>query len=343
MPLSSDVSGPPWPGKLNFRPKCPVCGGPGQIAYRGLIDACFSAPGEWGFSKCWEDDCGVLWLSPAPAPEELSRAYREYHTHGKSEERRSSAVRRVYDLCVDALFYVTGVLSERQRVECMFLENREPGSLLDVGCGRGDFLAHMTQRGWSAIGVDFDSEAAEVARNANGVYVRVGGIECLDPETDAFDAITANHSIEHVVDPLEFLRCCRRLLKPGGRLVIRTPNADSFGHGRYRNAWRGLEPPRHLCVLTTRAIRRLASQSGLRVIECSTSPAMAEGILLASHFIRKFGHMNAVPGGVRGTVNKMLGPVLAVRAQLAWKTNNASGEEVCAVLCRSDDLTWSAG
>jgi hypothetical protein len=62
---------------------------------------------------------------------------------------------------------------------------------------------------------------------------------------------------------------------------------------------------------------------------------MAEGILLASHFIENFGALDAIPGGIRGLLIKMLGPVLAIQAQVQWRLNGASGEELCVVLCRN--------
>ena len=63
---------------------------------------------------------------------------------------------------------------------------------------------------------------------------------------------------------------------------------------------------------------------------------MSEGILLASHYIRKFGRMDAGSTGPLSFLRKMLGPPLAIRAQLEWVFDKASGEEVCAVLCREE-------
>ena len=318
------------------RPNCPACGRVGKELYSTLIDACFDAPGEWCYSKCEAGDCGALWLNPAPVAEDLLYAYRNYHTHGGSREHTEGLIKNIYSQFVRTLFFITGVQSERKRGEWMSLDALPPGSLLDVGCGRGEFLARMASFGWKATGVDFDPEAADEARRANGVDVRIGGIECIDPTTCEFDAITSNHSIEHVHDPLEFLKACRRLLSAGGRLVIRTPNADSFGHQRYQSAWRGLEPPRHLCILTIPAIRTLAKRAGLTVIECSTSPAMAEGILLASRFIKKYGRVDSAPKGVRGVLSKLVGPVLAIYAHLEWRRNDSTGEELYVVLGRDE-------
>lgn len=320
--------------RTTSRPTCPVCGMRGEDVYRGLRDSSFDAPGEWNIAKCGAEDCGTFWLNPEPVAEDLLYAYRNYHTHGDTKERSGGALKRLYIWFVQVILWATGILFERNRVDELLLKIRSPGSLLDVGCGRGDFLSRMARHGWEATGVDFDPKAAEEARRSNGLEVHVGGIECLDPKAFKFDAISSNHSIEHVHDPVRFVANCRQLLKPGGYLVIRTPNADSYGHRRYRGAWRGLEPPRHLCILTKKSVYKLADRTGFRVVECSTSHSMAEGILLASYIIEKFGHVNSVPGGVRGVLIKMCGPVLAIRERFRWSLDKACGEELCAVLCR---------
>ena len=71
---------------------------------------------------------------------------------------------------------------------------------------------------------------------------------------DSFDAVIMSHVIEHVPQPRELLAECARLLKLGGRLVMLTPNAESFGLDYYGRCWRGLEPPRHLQIFSQPAL-----------------------------------------------------------------------------------------
>jgi SAM-dependent methyltransferase len=134
-------------------------------------------------------------------------------------------------------------------------------SLLDVGCGDGAFLAEARDCGWQVVGLEPDHRAAAVARQ-RGLEVRVGGLECLQAQTGAFDVITLSHVIEHLPRPVQALRDCRRLLKPGGQLWLETPNVDSLGHQVFGENWRGLEAPRHFVLFSPRALERALAAAG---------------------------------------------------------------------------------
>jgi len=276
-----------------------------------------------------------------PLSEDLLLAYRNYYTHGVSTTE-SGVAKRAYRLAAGTLLRLSGVLSERRRVDGMFVENLRPGLLLDVGCGQGHFLARMVKAGWRGVGVDFDADAVEAAKNAYALDVRVGGLETLSANREGFDVITASHVIEHVENPSEFLSGCRRLLRPEGQLIIRTPNVASYGHRKYGGAWRGLEPPRHLCLFTMDGLRLLSNSAGFEVLDCFTSHAISEGVLSASHFLRKNGSLAACERNLsQYALWKLMGPILAVGARVRWGFDKSSGEEICAVLRRKDALVAS--
>jgi SAM-dependent methyltransferase len=91
-----------------------------------------------------------------------------------------------------------------------------------------------------------------------------------------------SHSIEHVHDPEAWLVECRRVLKPGGRLVVVTPNSASLGSRWFAENWRGLEPPRHLQIFTAGTLSRVTTRAGLRVSRAFTISRAAYGIFLGS-------------------------------------------------------------
>jgi SAM-dependent methyltransferase len=102
-----------------------------------------------------------------------------------------------------------------------------PGRVLDFGCGAGDFLAELRDRGWACHGVELNAGAIRAARE-RGLDVR-HSIDGPDGFADAtFDYVRANHSLEHVVDPRHILRQMYRVLKPGGTLFIGV-SADTGG------------------------------------------------------------------------------------------------------------------
>ncbi|MGJ0484003.1 MAG: class I SAM-dependent methyltransferase [Methylomicrobium sp.] len=135
------------------------------------------------------------------------------------------------------------------------------GFLLDVGCGDGDWLLSMSKLGWQVEGLDFDEDAVKVA-TLRGLRVHTGPLEAQNFPDEFFDAITLNHVIEHVPNPVATLVECRRILKKSGQLILYTPNSDSLGHRVFKEYWRGLEPPRHLHIFCPSSMRLLLRLSG---------------------------------------------------------------------------------
>jgi 2-polyprenyl-3-methyl-5-hydroxy-6-metoxy-1,4-benzoquinol methylase len=146
----------------------------------------------------------------------------------------------------------------------MFLPALACGQLLDIGCGNGSFLAGMRERGWEVQGLEPDSEAADLARKRHGLKVITGTLEETSLSVSSVDAITLNHVIEHVPDPVGLLSECRRILKPGGKLVVATPNVESLAHRMSGVRWQHLDPPRHLCLFSSRALTACVEKAGLQ-------------------------------------------------------------------------------
>lgn len=105
-----------------------------------------------------------------------------------------------------------------------------PGRLLDVGCGNGLFLEAASARGWEVAGVELSAPAAAEARRRVGERVSLGTLEDAKFSEDAFDVVTLWEVIEHVPHPVRLLSEIRRVLRPGGMLLLSTPNADSLFH-----------------------------------------------------------------------------------------------------------------
>lgn len=136
--------------------------------------------------------------------------------------------------------------------------------LLDLGCGNGAFLVQMQKAGWDVAGLEPDPNAADIGRKA-GLDIKVGTLEEDSFPADCFDAITMSHVIEHLHDPMMSLRCCHRMLRPGGTLWIATPNLNSIGHKTFGCHWRGLEIPRHLVIFTPASLKAALQQIGFQV------------------------------------------------------------------------------
>jgi SAM-dependent methyltransferase len=214
------------------------------------------------------------------------------------------------------------------RFSVMAVPYRRRGRLLDVGCGVGDLLAQMTQLGWQAEGVEIDPAVIEVCR-ARGLTVHKGTLYAQHFPDNHFDAVTAKHVVEHMHDPCAFLRECARILKPGGQLVMLTPNLDSLGHQKFRAAWMALEAPRHLVIFTRASLQDAAARSGLRVVRAFTTARPSGFIWRVSSELRKTGASAYLAGGSRRRW-------VAERAYDAWVRlamliNPTAGDELAIV------------
>ncbi len=274
------------------RPSCMICGGRGTALYRDLIDTLFGIAGKWHMKQCENRACGLCWLDPGPVEADIALLYQSYYTHNSGRaEGLLVRLRPFFYACYLAASYpssaLLGLAHKRRQVERMFLDHLPGGGLLDVGCGDGEFLNRMRACGWSPAGVDFDADAIAHAKARYGLELFHGDLVSARFPENSFNAVTMNHVIEHLLDPVATLAEIKRVLKPGGYLVVTTPNIRSRGHRKFQECWIGLDPPRHLQIFTLEALRECARQAGWEVINVKSSAARADRFIGGSFGIRK--------------------------------------------------------
>lgn len=305
------------------RPVCIVCGAASsRVRYANQTDRLFSAGGQWNLVECSNPRCGVLWLDPAPVPEDLPLLYRDYYTHEAEPAHQRSRLNQFFQRAEDAylaekygygeargtalacleaaLMYLRPSRRAALDFDVFYLRAQPGGHLLEVGCGSGAMLRRMQERGWQVEGVDFDPQAVVHAR-VLGLKVRAGDILKMSLPAGKYDVVAMSHVIEHVPDPHALLGKCARLLKPGARVVIITPNVKAVSHRLFGRHWRGLEPPRHLQLFAASPLRRLCHEAGLEVEVCRSSMRGARGIFAASIRLMQAGRSRPVscaPAGV---------------------------------------------
>jgi SAM-dependent methyltransferase len=140
------------------------------------------------------------------------------------------------------------------------------GKLLEVRCSYGFFLEAAQRDGWQTAGIELDDGAARYGREKLGLKIFSGTLESeLGKLEPPYDAIATFHIVEHVRDPIGFLQRCRKLLREGGALILKTPNVASWIAKRTGAYWEWLCPPAHIHLFSPRALELALEKSGFRV------------------------------------------------------------------------------
>ena len=259
---------------------CYICGSTGVGLYPILRDRLFTAPTVGGSDRC--PACGLHWLNPRLRREHIGLAYRDYYTHAEpAGARRLTWLRRwahglveqealgkrgaqtVFERLLAYLLRRVPLVVETAEPLILELRHRSPGRLLDIGCGDGSLLGKMKAYGWDVSGIEPDRVSAEHAREQWDVQIYAGRLEDVDLSAQSHDIVVCRHVIEHVYDPVAFLRRAFSLVAPGGRMILQTPNLRSLGHHVFNSAWFHLDPPRHLFLFDAGTVIACAAQAGL--------------------------------------------------------------------------------
>ncbi len=326
---------------------CRLCRSEGRLLYRGLRDRLFRSPGSWSFMECPE--CHLAWINPRPAPEDIGRLYSQYFTHQVPDAKRSRLARLRRFIKASVLQHGFGyrmegpwgllgsVLGRIGPIEDMvggdvrYLKAEERGRLLDVGCGNGEYLDRMRQLGWEVMGVEPDGRAACISRERLGLEIFAGFLEEAEFPDESFQAITLNHVIEHASDPLGLLKECWRILQPGGKLVVITPNIHSLGRRVFKEEWLHWDPPRHLFLFSLHSLRLSAERSGLDVLDLRTTAKGARWIWVASSLIKRNGRLASSPAPGPGASLRLQG-LLFQAGEHAYPGDG--GEEIVLIATR---------
>ncbi|MGN6609279.1 MAG: class I SAM-dependent methyltransferase [Jatrophihabitans sp.] len=213
----------------------------------------------FGIVQC--ERCGLVFVSPRLRPDALGRLYGDPAYHGGMYDgsRGAMALQRTW---------MAGRLDVARRA----LGRDVAGArLLEIGAGRGMFLAAAREQGFDVIGVELSEDAAAHARSTYGVTVHSTQLEDA-PLDGRFDVVCAWDTVEHVPDPVDFWRTVASLLAPGGVVLFSTPYFSSLPARLLRTRWWTLKPAEHIWQFTPRTHRTVAAAGGLQVTRVVRSP-----------------------------------------------------------------------
>jgi SAM-dependent methyltransferase len=156
-----------------------------------------------------------------------------------------------------------------------WLPERADSAICDLGCGDGGLLRLLAARGYRELtGVDVSPEQLGRARGTAARLIRGDALEHLDGAPGRYDLLIARDLVEHLSkdELLRFLALARAALRPGGRLVVQTPNGDSplAGSVRYGDLT-------HELCLTPELARRLLAHAGFQGFEAREAGPIPSG------------------------------------------------------------------
>jgi len=214
----------------------------------------------YALRKCLS--CGLFFVWPQPSREELGFLY------SRSQGYFCTAATDLAKTSGKSALNLHKLLAERRLGK---------GMLLDIGCSTGELIFHMKRLGYTVAGCDVSAEAVRIAID-NGLDAKVGDIASLQYQAKSFDIINMGDVLEHVSSPYDTLRTAFFLLKPGGAIVIATPNSNSgfalstlFLSRITGFPWAHSEAPYHLFEFAPKSILELLGKVGFSASEVMTS------------------------------------------------------------------------
>ncbi len=230
---------------------CPLCASPqGRGAFRrerhGVV---------WTLAHCL--DCGLYFTDPLPTRDQMAQFYSgDYH----AELRRPGAAEKEFG-------------AKFRRYLAWIASYLPSGRCLDVGCATGLFPHMLRQKGYEAEGLELNPASAAWGARHYGVPVRCGKLEGAGDNPGAYDLISMTDVVEHTADPLEQLRLARRLLRPGGYVLVTFPDIASIESRYYRtlsrllrrDVWLTCSAPYHTWEFTPATAARCFALAGFEI------------------------------------------------------------------------------
>ena len=156
----------------------------------------------------------------------------------------------------DKIYQIVKNYTLKQKLFLLNSFKTESKTVLDVGAGTGEFLKVCANNKWEVLGIEPSAEARNIAKK-KGIHLKEN---LLDIANQKFDVITLWHVLEHVENLKTTIKTLKKLLKPGGRIVIAVPNYKSFDAKFYNEYWAAYDVPRHLWHFSQRSIHKLFSE-----------------------------------------------------------------------------------
>ncbi len=201
----------------------------------------------------------LLVTLPQPSEEKLPEYYESEDYISHTDSKRN---------LLEIVYQFVKQFSTKRKVKLVTRVNQGRGSLLDIGCGTGDFLKACEDSGWSVSGIEPNERARQLAASKTNFKNYCGTIEeLIDSGSEGFDLITMWHVLEHVPNLADFIVKIKTVLKPEGVLIVAVPNFKSRDAEHYASSWAAYDVPRHLWHFSRTSMENLFSEFDMKILD----------------------------------------------------------------------------
>ncbi|WP_178991337.1 class I SAM-dependent methyltransferase [Winogradskyella schleiferi] len=209
------------------------------------------------FQLLHNKELDMLETYPQPEAEKLSEYYKseDYISHTDTKRNLLEfAYHKVREICLT------------RKLKLINSFESESKTLLDIGCGTGDFLETALKDNWNISGIEPNENARQISNSKtnNAVF---GSEELSNLKPHTFDVITLWHVLEHLPNLEMHTGLFKKLLKPNGTLVIAVPNFKSYDATYYKNFWAAYDVPRHLWHFSKTSISELFKNENMTLVK----------------------------------------------------------------------------
>lgn len=239
--------------------KCPVCN---SINFNNVLTtADYLVSGEsFEIMEC--NECTLRFTNLIPVESEIDKYYKsdDYISH-------TTNTTSIFDVIYKIVRKYT-LRSKRKTVEQFF--KTQSGTVLDIGCGTGDFLKIMKHHGWKISGVEVNQEAQKLAET-NTSSIIMNQKDFFQTE-QTYDVITLWHSLEHLHDLKKYLQKISISLNANGVVIIAVPNYNSYDAEYYQKDWAAYDAPRHLYHFSAKSMNNLMGRFKFKLLHNKQMP-----------------------------------------------------------------------
>jgi len=271
--------------------KCPSCNYEGSSPFLLCKDYTVTKE-DFQIVSC--NNCDFKYTNPRPSNIEIGRYYesQDYISHSNTS---AGLINKIYQF--------VRVRAIQKKIN--LIKNLHPpdNTILDIGCGTGDFIGKFNGIGWQVTGIEPNKGARELAiRNHNIKVLDEDSVQHIEPQS--FGTISMWHVLEHVHELNKRIGEIYSLLKNNGYAIIALPNYTSFDAKHYSEHWAAYDVPRHLYHFSPEVIKSLFQNNGL--LHVKSLPMKMDSyyvsMLSEKYLNSKLGLIKAVYNGLKSNL-----------------------------------------